>query len=401
MKLLDYIRGTRKGKEVHRLQKEAMRDPFLADAMDGYDSVGENQEYQIEILRRRIRGKAKGKRNHAVVWSVAASLLIGVCLSSYFIYQKNRLPEDVFMTLEALQRDTVLQVVSQTPQLPLAKSAHPEEKGKLAGTVRGDSVKVFASRERQLSKAAPAKMREEIADEVGTSVMADVVEVDSVAAKPVSTALSDVTNKGIAKQLSGMVSGIKVNGVKGRVIDKVGEPIVGATVTVRGTNNGTVSDVNGNFTLPMNDGKEITVNYIGYEPVILPADTSKEMLIAMNEDSRELDEVVVVGYGTQRKANLTGAAVTVEQLTMPRPVIGERAYRRYLKKNLNRPTDKECERVKGKVILTFYVNDEGRPIDIKVQGSLCPFVDKEAIRLVQEGPQWTVGGGEVTLEIQF
>ena len=54
MKLLDYIRGTRKGKEVHRLQKEAMRDPFLADAMDGYDSVGENQEYQIEILRRRI-----------------------------------------------------------------------------------------------------------------------------------------------------------------------------------------------------------------------------------------------------------------------------------------------------------------------------------------------------------
>ena len=231
--------------------------------------------------------------------------------------------------------------------------------------------------------------------------MADVVEVDSVAAKPVSTALSDATNNGIAKQLSGMVSGIKVNGVKGRVIDKVGEPIVGATVTVRGTNNGTVSDVNGNFTLPMNDGKEITVNYIGYEPVILPADTSKEMLIAMNEDSRELDEVVVVGYGTQRKANLTGAAVTVEQLTMPRPVIGEKAYRRYLKKNLNRPTDKECERVKGKVILTFYVNEEGRPIDIKVQGSLCPSVDKEAIRLVQEGPQWTVGGGEVTLEIQF
>ena len=219
MKLLDYIRGTRKGKEAHRLQKEAMRDPFLADAMDGYDSVGENQEYQIEILRRRIRGKAKGKRNHAVVWSVAASLLIGVCLSSYFIYQKNRLPEDVFMTLEALQRDTVLQVVSQTPQLPLAKSAHPEEKGKLAGIVRGDSVKVFASRERQLSKAAPAKMREEIADEAGMSVMADVVEVDSVAAKPVSTALSDATNNGIAKQLSGMVSGIKVNGVKGRVID--------------------------------------------------------------------------------------------------------------------------------------------------------------------------------------
>ena len=110
-----------------------------------------------------------------------------------------------------------------------------------------------------------------------------------------------------------MVSGIKVNGVKGRVIDKVGEPIVGATVTVRGTNNGTVSDVNGNFTLPMNDGKEITVNYIGYEPVILPADTSKEMLIAMNEDSRELDEVVVIGYGTVKKRDLTGSMTSIKQ----------------------------------------------------------------------------------------
>ena len=88
MKLLDYIRGIRKGKEAHRLQKEAMRDPFLADAMDGYDGAGESQEQQIELLRRRITMRVKRKQNHVFAWSVAASLLLG----GYFLFQKDKLP---------------------------------------------------------------------------------------------------------------------------------------------------------------------------------------------------------------------------------------------------------------------------------------------------------------------
>lgn len=426
MKLSDYIRGIRKGKEAHHLQKEAMRDPFLADAMDGYDRVGENQEYQIEILRRRIRRRAKGNRNHAVVWSVAASLLIGICLSSYFIYQRNRLPEDIFATLETLQRDTVLQVVPQMPQSPLAKSVYPEEKGESVEAVRRDSEKAFDNRKRKTARVVPAEVQEKNAVETGRNAVtdisesevvgtelaeADVIEVDAAEAdsaadrpetvKSVATVMATIASGDMAKQSNEMANGAKINGVKGRVIDEFGEPIIGATIAVRGTDNGTISDENGNFTLSMNDGREITVNYIGYEPVVLPADTTKEMLIAMNEDNNELNEVVVVGYGRQRKANLTGAVATVEQLTMPRPVIGRKAYRKYLKKNLNRPVDEECARVKGEVILTFHVNEEGRPVDIKVQESLCPSADKEAVRLVREGPQWTVGEKEVTLEIQF
>ena len=189
--------------------------------------------------------------------------------------------------------------------------------------------------------------------------------------------------------------------IKGQVVDDKGETIIGATVMVKGSKDGTLTDIDGNFSVKGKVGNTLVISYVGFTPLEIKVTKAEGNRFTLKEDTKVLDEVVVVGYGTQRKANLTGAAVTVEQLTMPRPVIGERAYRRYLKKNLNRPTDKECERVKGKVILTFYVNDEGRPIDIKVQGSLCPFVDKEAIRLVQEGPQWTVGGGEVTLEIQF
>ena len=77
MKLLDYIRGTRKGKEAHRLQKEAMRDPFLADAMDGYDGAGESQEQQIELLRRRITMRVKRKQNHAFACQSPVRCLVG------------------------------------------------------------------------------------------------------------------------------------------------------------------------------------------------------------------------------------------------------------------------------------------------------------------------------------
>lgn len=381
MKLLDYIRGTRKGKEAHRLQKEAMRDPFLADAMDGYDCAGENQEQQIEALRQRITAKVARRQNHAVAWSVAASLLIGVCLSSYFLFQKNKLPEDVFMKLEALQRDTVLHTVPQIPQLPVHQ-LQAEEGKKRAGTeLPIAAVKVVA---RPNAVAIPESVAKSIST-VTPGVAIAAIAADSVA----------------RKQLNRAIAQAKKYNVRGRVTDERGDPIVGAAIAVKGTNKGTVSDENGYFMLQPSGNKEIMVNYIGYEPVVLPADTNNEMLIAMNQDKQNLDEVVVIGYGSKNKPDLTGAVVAVEQFTLPQPLIGKKAYRKYLRKNLIRPVDDECAQATGEVVLTFHVNESGRPFNIKVKTGLCPSADKEAVRLLEEGPDWTIGSKEVTLNIKF
>lgn len=395
MKLLDYIRGTRKGKEAHRLQKEAMRDPFLADAMDGYDRAGENQEQQIEALRRRITAKAARKQNRAVVWSVAASLLIGVCISSYFLFQKNWLPDNVYTTLEALQRDTVLKALPQIPQLPLHES-HANEKSPLAVNTRRDSAKPPLSTARKNKKLHAPVVHEEVAADAEISV----VETDSAVAIPIDKLAAVKAESAVKEQLNGSIAQA-VNNIRGRVTDEAGEPIVGATVSVKGTNKGTISDLDGKFVLQPDGNKEIMVNFIGYEPVVLPADTGREMLIAMNQDKQMLNEVVVVGYGKREKANLTGAVAQVEQLTLPQPLIGRKAYRKYMRKNMVRPTDGECAKVKGEVVLTFHVDVNGRPVDIKVKDSLCPSADKEAVRLVNEGPDWTIGGKEVTMGVKF
>lgn len=93
------------------------------------------------------------------------------------------------------------------------------------------------------------------------------------------------------------------NIIRGKVTDENGEPLVGANICYKGTNIGTITDLNGEFSLiKMKGNEDLTINYIGYNRIDMQVDTSQTMLIAMNESDRQtLDEVVVVGYGTQKK----------------------------------------------------------------------------------------------------
>ena len=107
--------------------------------------------------------------------------------------------------------------------------------------------------------------------------------------------------------------------VTGRVVDKNGEPVIGATVMQKGTQNGTVTDADGRYSLVAPVGCELEISYIGFEPKQIQAGTNSQ--IVLSDDTKSLDEVVVVGYGTQKKANLTGsvAAVSGDEISK-RPV---------------------------------------------------------------------------------
>ncbi|MDE6076350.1 MAG: SusC/RagA family TonB-linked outer membrane protein, partial [Muribaculaceae bacterium] len=98
--------------------------------------------------------------------------------------------------------------------------------------------------------------------------------------------------------------------VTGTVTDASGEPLIGATVLVKGSTNGTSTDIDGNFTLKNVEGKTIVVSYVGYktkEVAIAP-----KMEIVLDEDAANLDELVVVGYGVQKKGSITGAVSAVD-----------------------------------------------------------------------------------------
>ena len=97
--------------------------------------------------------------------------------------------------------------------------------------------------------------------------------------------------------------------ITGTVVDETGESIIGASVVEKGTTNGTVTDLDGNFTLKVPSGAILVISYIGYDTQELPAQDG--MKVTMKDNASELAEVVVTGYTTQRKADLTGAISTV------------------------------------------------------------------------------------------
>ncbi|MBM6992928.1 MAG: TonB-dependent receptor [Prevotella sp.] len=98
--------------------------------------------------------------------------------------------------------------------------------------------------------------------------------------------------------------------VKGTVVDKSGEPLIGVTVQVVAQTGGTVTDLDGNFSINAPKGAKIKFSYVGYTDQILSV-TAGSMNITMSENNQELNEVVVVGYGTQKKESLTGAVAVV------------------------------------------------------------------------------------------
>ena len=97
--------------------------------------------------------------------------------------------------------------------------------------------------------------------------------------------------------------------ITGTVVDETGETVIGATVIEKGTNNGTVTDFDGVFTLKVNPGATLVFSYVGFLNVEMPA--SNGMVVTMKEDALALNEIVVTGYTTQRKADLTGAVSVV------------------------------------------------------------------------------------------
>ena len=391
MKLLDYIRGLRKGKEAHRLEKESMKHPFLADAMDGYSQVEGNHEERIEKLRMQISAHtakhtnfSKGKNSYAITWSIAACLVIGIGISTYFLFLKKSMTDNVFIAKEDIPSAVFEPVTPKEEISSLAEAKMKQDSTHEVIVKQADKKNIVAkSKTTPKPQSVPIAATPVIEEATGEETAGQAIMLEETIVADTNTSHSEVPEMKVAK-----VAAPNRNLIKGKVTDEKGEPIIGASVAYTGTNTGTITDLNGEFTLKKEEGnQELTAQFIGYEPVEIPVDTSRTMLIAMNEDKQTLDEVVVVG--------------TKDKYQTPQPVIGKRKYKKYLEENLIRPDDDKCKDVKGEVVLAFFVDRAGKPQNITVVHGLCESADKEAVRLVKEGPKWTFGNLPARVTVQF
>lgn len=100
--------------------------------------------------------------------------------------------------------------------------------------------------------------------------------------------------------------------ITGVVTDSKGEPVIGASVFEKGTKNGTVTDIDGNYSLNVSDNSEVEISYIGFANQNIKVRGNSNFNFVLKEDAQTMEEVVVVGYGQQKKANLTGSVTTVK-----------------------------------------------------------------------------------------
>ena len=109
--------------------------------------------------------------------------------------------------------------------------------------------------------------------------------------------------------MGALAQNIQLNGT---VTDVSGESVIGASVLEKGTTNGVITDIDGNFTLSVSPKATIIISYVGYAPQEIALNGRKELKVVLKEDTELLDEVVVIGYGTQKKSDLTGSVAVVD-----------------------------------------------------------------------------------------
>jgi hypothetical protein len=298
MNLDRYIQGIRKGREINRIEREAMDDPFLSDALDGYNKVNNLYADQIREMQEKISLRTRQKSQTFRYWGVAASILVVIGFGGYFLFDGHFL---------------------RKKPLPFEKNVQPMTE--IAAVEKTDSTIVQAD-------SLPA--------------------VETIAFTPPVIVKDEVVSADMADMQSHTI----------HVADIIQAEAVNIAIETP-----------------------------------IPVDTIKDVLIAMKESESELSEIVTNAF--DKKMEQEKASV------MPEPVIGKKAYKNYLKKSLVRPIDEECGKAKGKVELSFYIDESGRPTKINIKKSLCQSANAEAIRLVKEGPEWTKGDKEITIEVKF
>jgi Membrane protein involved in colicin uptake len=424
MSLKRYIQGYRKGKEAHRIEREALKDPFLYEALEGFDAVQEDHAKRIEELQRSITKAALPRSRSWLRWSAAASILLLASLGGY-LFLTNPEGDTKSLISQNIENESAADLLKdaeqaiQIEQAELAKEQADEQEqyqdrrlssarssqekrtptvvvpiqmNALQAEQEAVSVDILVAVDTAQSKAqavadkAPAKAP--IVADTATKKLGDkfAAVADAIVGK-------DSTKGDINKAISGIISGI--------IVDQYGEPLTGAYIMQKGTVIGTASNIDGRFELKIDTTKNLSINYIGFLAQEIPVKQfSNSMKITLVEDQSVLAESVVVAYGNTKRGNERAAASRVE-VKESEPIIGKRAYEQYLEDNMIHPLNEQGKMVKGKVKLSFYIDSLGRPINITIEKSLGDAADAEAIRLIKDGSDWTLGDKKVEWTISF
>jgi len=442
-----YWKGEMSAREMHDLEKAALGDPFLADAMEGLEIRGEGQQplpQQLDDLRTRLAIRVAGQaqpqtplkifplRNPWLRIAAAVILVVGLSATAWFAFLDGRPKLNV--DVASVERPIVQHAppppanpasIAAADSASLAVNSKPNSAPELKDeeAARADNRKAAApAATASRRKAAPSAVSNfkisppETDKQPGLASTytrpAPAGAITSFGAMPTARdtiVTSEAGSPGIRFDKNAIYKKARKSDFdssplvfSGKVLDTKNKPLPGAVLQLAGNKDiGAITDQDGFFSLkvkPNDSALRLTIGMVGYQQTSLSlnslnTDAATGNVIHLQQQSNALDEVVVVGFGSKRKETRAFApSLSNEKIDyaweIAQPVIGKQAYLSYLE--INKTNIGADSSIKGTVIISFSVGKNGDKTAFKVEQSLTPAHDAGIIRLISDGPAWKV-----------
>jgi CarboxypepD_reg-like domain/Gram-negative bacterial TonB protein C-terminal len=435
-----YHKGVLSAREMHELEKAALDDPFLADALEGYGAVTVNAISDLSELEKKLQERISGAKitsmaatpNSYKWWKVAAAVVVigGLGFLTFRLsttgnnkpvaeLEKKRSSDHATTPIidsnKSLNPGTIKETgVNKPEETKTTSSLRKKSQIKSSGLISADTIaNSFATTVTSPASGINNQEQKQINDSArilndGDATKSEAVLFRKSAEKnktplpqaPVQNrnAIANNYKKAEARPtginegfmmkesaVSGKTGITPVNYFRGRVIDENNNPLPFANIVNTRDNVGTYADAHGNFTLISPDSVlDVQVRSIGFENNLarLQNNVAANQVI-MQDDKRLPDKII-----SFQKPDTNRSRTANMKLEEPEPADGWNNYGTYLANNINVSDDVKRRYGKGQVQVSFDVNQNGDPVNIKVERSLCQKCDEEAIRLIREGPKW-------------
>jgi TonB family protein len=415
-----YLAGELDDKAMHALEKQALDDPFLADALEGYAERKPDQRIHLADLNRRLEKRVQGKEEMGGMvfrlnyrWMAAAGVLLLVGAGLLWIWQgepgeqksiayksMNVSDSSITDTLQYYNQEEPVAWKKATPEKPLAISI-PADTGFLAS--KDNRINAALAAETPLASVMMRRDDSALLAVAPAAPMADSTE------GRIAGVANAKTQEATAEEMAGRNAAaysptVTTRLIQGRVKTSDNEEgMPGATVSIEGTGKGVLTDNEGKFSIRVADtvkDVKLVVAAIGFNSRKMEVSQKENNLdITLREQVTALSEAVVANSHKSKKAG--GYRMQQENLYQPpAPKEGYDRYEEYLIKNVRYPASAAARNVSGKVKVSFRVMPDGTLADFKITRRLQPDCDAEALRVVKEGPEWTPASDRKATRVQ-
>ena len=389
-----YLEGKLDPKAMHELEKQALEDPFLAEAIEGYSSAGESAYHNLSLLQRQLEERVVRKdENKSIFYFTWQRLSVAAAAGLMFV------SAGILFWMKGSRRDTQLAVqkhveVKLTPADSLGMQSNAAETG--GNAVLADSLSsgtlianAEASKEVftiQSQKVASAPNTQQI-----TVLSARVVDTlrrvlngqngaDNIPVQTSGISSSALSEPGDTASVIRGSAAYKTKIISGKVSKDGGEPLPGVYVKREGGIGAATTNAEGMFALADSTSGNISFAAPGYESQVRRIEAGEPVVVIMRSS-----------HGT------SSVAGTSSRQVRPEPVSGWSKYNIYLRENIKLAKDKQAV---GTVVVRFKVNSGGILSGFSIEKGLNEACNKEAVRLIEEGPAWRSGSGKDTEEVQ-